>query len=287
MFVFFISSLRVEVFYHQNQLLNINKDLKAAKLIIEEQNRDLVDSISYAKHIQHALLANSKLLKDNLLDHFVLYKPRNIVSGDFYWATVKNDCLYFALCDCTGHGVPGAFMSLLSIAFLNEAIVEKNISEPNEVFDFVRSRLMNTMADEERLDGMDGILLKWEIGKDALTIKYAGANNAPILLKANGEIIKLPYDKMSVGRGVKSDVFKNYEISVKSRETLYLSTDGYKDQFGGEKGKKFSNSRLLLTFSEFSDQSLQTQKDHLLKKFDSWKGDLEQVDDVSIVGFRF
>ena len=142
-----------------NRLKNV--ELKNAFDVIAEKNKDITDSINYAKRIQQALLASDDMLKRNLKEYFVLYKPKDIVSGDFYWAVEKNGCFYLAVCDSTGHGVPGAFMSLLNISFLNEAINEKNISQPNEVFNHARKRLVENISSDGAQDGMDGILVKF------------------------------------------------------------------------------------------------------------------------------
>ena len=253
------------------------------KLALEVHQKEIVDSINYAKRIQYALLANEDLLSKNLDSHFVLFKPKDIVSGDFYWAAEHNNSFYIAVCDSTGHGVPGAFMSLLSIGFLSEAIKEKSIAEPNQVFDYVRKRLIESITNEDQRDGFDGILLRFE--KTSHTITYVAANNHPIIV-SNNEIRHLAYDKMPVGKGVKSDKFTLHTIQSSKEDTIYLYTDGYADQFGGEKGKKFKykplNDMLLLN----NKRALNEQKEILDTTFNNWQGSLEQVDDVLIVGIK-
>ena len=267
-----------------------NKNIEEQKQIVEYQKlalevhqKEIVDSINYAKRIQYALLANEDLLNKNLSSHFILFKPKDIVSGDFYWATEHDNSFYIAVCDSTGHGVPGAFMSLLSIGFLSEAIKEKSITEPNKVFDYVRKRLIESITNENQRDGFDGILLRFE--KISNTITYAAANNHPVII-SNNETTHLAYDKMPVGKGVKSDEFSLHTIHALKGDTIYLYTDGYADQFGGEKGKKFKykplNDMLLLN----SYKSLIEQKEILDITFNTWQGSLEQVDDVLIVGIR-
>jgi len=267
-----------------------NKNIEEQKQIVEYQKlalevhqKEIVDSINYAKRIQYALLANEDLLSKNLDSHFVLFKPKDIVSGDFYWATEHNNSFYIAVCDSTGHGVPGAFMSLLSIGFLSEAIKEKSIAEPNQVFDYVRKRLIESITNEDQRDGFDGILLRFE--KTSHTITYVAANNHPIIV-SNNEIRHLAYDKMPVGKGVKSDKFTLHTIQSSKEDTIYLYTDGYADQFGGEKGKKFKykplNDMLLLN----NKRTLNEQKEILDTTFNNWQGSLEQVDDVLIVGIK-
>lgn len=267
-----------------------NKNIEEQKLIVEHQKqslelhqKEIVDSINYAKRIQYALLAHEDLLVNNLTSHFILFKPKDIVSGDFYWATEHEDYFYLAVCDCTGHGVPGAFMSLLSIGFLSEAIKEKSITEPNQVFDYVRKRLIESITNDNQKDGFDGILLRFH--KSSNEIKYAAANNHPVLI-SNNEILHLKYDKMPVGKGVKSDNFNLNTIQVSKGDTIYLYTDGYADQFGGEKGKKFKYKPLNEILLSIHDKPLLYQKEILDSTFVDWRGSLEQVDDVLIVGIK-
>ena len=266
------------------------KDVEEQKLIIEEKQKEITDSINYAKRIQYSLLAHDDLLKQNLNEFFVLFKPKDIVSGDFYWATKKGNDFYLAVCDCTGHGVPGAFMSLLSISFLNEAINEKNISEPHDVLNFVRERLIRNM--EGGKDGMDAILVRFKVQDLKFKVDYAAAHNRPVLISNagpegfGGEIIELPADKMPVGSGEKNDSFTLHTIEAKKGDTLYFYTDGYADQFGGEKGKKFKYANLNKLLLENSHLELSALNLKLETFFHEWKGDLEQVDDVCIIGVK-
>jgi len=256
-----------------------NVELKAAYDIIELKNKEILDSINYAKRIQYVLLANNDLLKDNLPEHFVLFKPKDIVSGDFYWATKKNDNFYLAVCDSTGHGVPGAFMSLLNMSFLNEAINEKGILQPSQVLDHVRNRLISHM--DGGRDGMDAILICFN--KKTNTLTYSAANNMPIVVRDN-KIIELPFDKMPVGKGERSDNFNSYSFELKRGDTLYLYTDGYADQFGGPSGKKFKYKALNDMLVANSKEKAEKQSQIFEQKFFEWKGDLEQVDDVCVIG---
>lgn len=252
------------------------------KHMVEEHQRETIDSINYAKRIQYALLANDDLLDRNLNKHFVFFKPKDIVSGDFYWATEHNNKFYLAVCDSTGHGVPGAFMSLLNIGFLSEAIKEKNIELPNEVLNYVRKRLIESIGKNGQ-DGMDAILLC--IDNSTNTIKYAAANNEPILISGN-EIIELPKDKMPVGKGERADSFSLHKVDYKTGDVLYLYTDGFADQFGGPKGKKFKYKPLNELLLSNVNLPMFEQKEKLVSALNDWKGNLEQVDDVCIIGIR-
>jgi serine phosphatase RsbU (regulator of sigma subunit)/tetratricopeptide (TPR) repeat protein len=269
------------VIYRQKAEVEKQKDeLTFKNLIIEEKQKEITDSINYARRIQFSLLAHEQVLKNNLNDYFILFQPKDIVSGDFYWSTSKpNGDFYMAVCDCTGHGVPGAFMSLLNISFLNEAINEKNISETGKVLDFVRERLVQNM--EGGKDGMDAILIK----KTGNKIYYSAAHNKPVLIRKNLKI-ELEADKMPVGMADTMNPFKTFEINSEKNDTLYLTTDGYADQFGGEKKKKFKSANLHKLLLEISDLNLTQQKNKVSEIFENWKGDLEQVDDVCVIGIK-
>jgi serine phosphatase RsbU (regulator of sigma subunit) len=253
------------------------------KNIIEEKQKEIVDSILYAKRIQTAILAHDLYLEKHLPEHFVLFKPKDHISGDFYWATKKDNRFYLAVCDSTGHGVPGAFMSLLNIAFLNEAITEKGITKPNEILNHVRERLIRNISKEGNSDGMDGILLC--IDKNTNTYSYAAAHNCPVVLH-NEELIEYPADKMPIGKGIREDSFVHHDLPLVKGDILYMYTDGYADQFGGPKGKKFKYKQLNDLLLSHSNASMSSQKSLLNAAFEEWRGELEQIDDVCVFGIR-
>lgn len=260
---------------------NQKKIIEKQKMVVEEKQKEILDSIQYAKKIQKTLLAHDSLLDEELKNYFVLYKPKDIVSGDFYWATITNNKFYLAVCDSTGHGVPGAFMSLLNASLLNEAIVEKKISEPGAVFNYVREKLAGNLSAESQKDGMDGVLIC--IDKSNRKITYATANNKPILI-TNNERTELINDKMPIGIGERKQDFNTYDLDYKKGDCLYLFTDGYADQFGGEKGKKFKHKNLEMLLSEVNSKTNSEKRDALNSAFENWRGQLEQVDDVTVVG---
>ncbi|MCE3279679.1 MAG: protein serine/threonine phosphatase [Bacteroidetes bacterium] len=257
--------------------------ISVQKNIVEEKQKEIVDSINYAKRIQYALLAHHEFLNEHLPDHFVLFKPKDIVSGDFYWATATADHFYLAVCDSTGHGVPGAFMSLLSISFLNEAINEKRITEPDQVFNFVRSRLIDNISGEGQKDGFDGILIC--LDKKNKKLSYAAANNAPVLVR-NSTITKLENDRMPVGAGEKTNSFRLFNIQLEQNDCLYLYTDGFSDQFGGPAGKKFMSKNLNNLILDIHEKPPKDQQELLFASFNKWKGQLDQVDDICLIGLK-
>ncbi|MBA3680582.1 MAG: tetratricopeptide repeat protein [Bacteroidetes bacterium] len=258
------------------------RENKKQKDIIEQQRNEMIDSINYAKRIQFALLAHTDLLQNNLPQHFVFFKPKDIVSGDFYWATKKDDHFYLAVCDSTGHGVPGAFMSLLNISFLNEAINEKSILAPNQVLNHVRKRLLENM--DGGRDGMDAAIMKISL-KEPNKIEYAAANNAPILIR-NGVVIELSKDKMPVGKGETNDDFVLHKTELQKGDSFYLYTDGFADQFGGPKGKKFKYKQLNQLLLDNCNAPMAKQKEVLDRTIEKWRGNLEQVDDVCVIGIK-
>lgn len=251
--------------------------------LLEEKNKEITDSINYAKRIQYTLLANKDLLKENIKDHFILFEPKDIVSGDFYWASKHGDNFYLAVCDSTGHGVPGAFMSLLNMSFLNESVSEKNIAEPNKIFDHVRKRLIENISHGGAQDGMDAVMLC--LNRSSNTLTYAAANNSSILIR-NKNVIPLDYDNMPVGKGEKNDSFTLRKVDLQKDDLLFLFTDGYADQFGGPKGKKLKYKPLVEIILNNCELPLSEQYEKLRNTFELWKGGLEQVDDVCVIGIR-
>ncbi|MBA2612519.1 MAG: tetratricopeptide repeat protein [Bacteroidetes bacterium] len=289
---FIIESQKLEVDKQREIAINRSVVAERQKEIIELHQKEIVDSINYAKRIQYALLANESLLKSSLPEHFVLFKPKDIVSGDFYWATEHNDNFYLAVCDSTGHGVPGAFMSLLNINFLNEAVIEKNILQPNKIFDHVRIRLIEHFSQEGGRDGMDAILIC--INKITKKITYSAANNAPIVVRDN-KVIEMLKDKMPVGKGEKTDSFSLFDLEMESGDVLYLYTDGYADQFGGPDAKKFKNRQLNDFLTNIHQLSTKEQVEKLNSTYENWRtwfnkdGEKcyhDQVDDICIIGIK-
>ncbi len=283
--LFFITVLFFSFFRRENLLFQ--KAILKQKDIIEEKQKEILDSINYAKRIQFSLLASESLLNRNLPEHFVLFKPKDVVSGDFYWATPTPEGFVFITADCTGHGVPGAFMSLLNISKLSQAINENKITRPDLILNNIRIEIikaLNTEGSEESKDGMDAVLCKLDVKN--LKLQYAAANNAFYIIR-NNELLICKADKMPVGKGHDDSIsFTFNEIALEKGDVIYTFTDGYADQFGGPKSKKFKYKQLENILMSICSLPLKEQSMILNQKFEDWKGSLDQVDDVLIIGVK-
>ena len=273
----------------QNKILERQKqEVENQKNIIEEKQSEIISSINYAQRIQSAVLTGQEVWNKISKEHFIVFQPRDIVSGDFYWAHVlPNGRAIFALADCTGHGVPGGFMSMLGNSFLNEIIVENKIFKADEILNRLRDKVIAALFQQgqtEQKDGMDMSLCVWN--KMDNTIEFAGANNALYLVR-DKQLTEYKGDKMPIGTYLEENKkFSAQKISLMSGDMIYLSTDGFADQFGGEKGKKFKYKQLEELLVEVSEQQLQEQKNKLQSTFIDWKLNHEQTDDVSLIGIK-
>jgi serine phosphatase RsbU (regulator of sigma subunit) len=267
----------------------LNKEVSIQKEELLDKNKNITDSIHYAQRIQNVLLTSHSYIKENLNDFFILNKPKDIVSGDFYWAVRQDDHFYFQVADCTGHGVPGAFMSLLGINFLNEIALERQIQSPDHILNTLRAEIMKVFTDKDKTesqinDGMDCVLCKFDLKTNLL--HYVAANNSIVVIR-NSEVIELKGDKMPVGKSPNDQVpFTLHSFQLEKGDCLYLFTDGYPDQFGGANGKKFKAKNVKELLLSTAVQPIDQQKNLLNTYFENWKGKLEQVDDVLMVGIR-
>jgi serine phosphatase RsbU (regulator of sigma subunit)/tetratricopeptide (TPR) repeat protein len=278
----------IGAFIAYRKIKNSKEVIGAQKQLVEEKQKEILDSINYAKRIQYALLASDNLLKTHLPEHFVLFKPKAVVSGDFYWGCPVDEGFIYITADCTGHGVPGAFMSLLNISKLSQVINEKGVSKPNMVLNEVRSEIIKALnphgGQETSKDGMDAVLCKLNIKQKKL--EFSAANNSFYIVR-NNAILHCKADKMPVGKGVDDSIpFSYNEISLEKGDVIYTFTDGYADQFGGMMGKKFKYKQLEELVLSIHHEPMEVQKQKLDEAFEKWKGSLEQVDDVCIVGVR-
>lgn len=282
------SELREE----KEKVENINKEVLEQKAVIEHKNTEITDSIKYAKNIQEALLPNLSSIHQLFPKSFVLYMPKDIVSGDFYWFAKNEYTRFIAAVDCTGHGVPGAFMSIVGNTLLNEIVNEKKLTVPGEILlelhKGVKIALNQNAQEFERRDGMDIALCAFTEGSNQ--IQYAGANRPLWIYRKQNhyqlEIIKAT--KYPIG-GIELEetrIYENHTIDVFEGDSIYLFSDGYADQFGGPKGKKFMLTNLQKTIFESVEQPMDKQKGNLAKAFSDWKQDAEQIDDVLVIGIK-
>jgi serine phosphatase RsbU (regulator of sigma subunit) len=255
----------------------------ASKRELEQQHTEILDSITYAKRIQSAILPPPKLIKEYLPESFILYKPKDVVAGDFYWLEHKGDQVLFAAADCTGHGVPGAMVSVICNNGLNRSVREYGLTDPGQILDKTRDVVIQEFekSEEEVKDGMDIALCSLE----GNTLKYAGANN-PLWIIRDGEIIETKANKQPIGKYTDPKPFTTHSIELKKGDSIYIFSDGYVDQFGGEKGKKFKPANLRKLLLSIQDQSMEKKKELLDEAFESWRGDLEQIDDVCLIGVK-
>jgi len=282
--------------------LAVNKEkekVEAVKKQLEDKNKDITDSIRYAQNIQKAILPPIEEIKKTLPESFILFKPKDIVSGDFYFYAKVRDTIILAACDCTGHGVPGAFMSMIGSQLLNEIINDRSVDDAAEVLNQLRDGIIHAFGEAgvtgEQKDGMDMALCAFYWRKDIgiVNLQYAGAFN-PLYIIRNGspdrsgqssdKLEQIKADKQPVGYHYgKQMPFTNHNIPLRKGDTLYLFSDGYRDQFGGPRGKKFMSKRFKQLFLDIQEMGMEEQKKHLDKTIEDWKGDGEQVDDILFV----
>lgn len=273
--------------YRQKQ--RDHQNLTFQKTIIEAKNKDITDSIKYAKRIQGAILPPETHWHKLLPDSFVYYRPKDILSGDFYWIEENDEAVFIAAVDCTGHGVPGALMSIVGYNLLNKAVLEQNLQQPAEILNmlnkWVTITLRQTIDDSSVRDGMDISLCR--ISKKTNELQWAGAFN-PLYIVRNGKLKELRGDKFPIGIFINEsmDEFTSHTEQLYSGDTLYLFTDGYADQFGGPKGKKFKYKNLQELLLSKNSETMEKQKENLESTLEDWKGELEQVDDILVIGVR-
>ncbi|MCC6372919.1 MAG: DUF4154 domain-containing protein [Bacteroidia bacterium] len=271
-----------------NALLENQKtEIEHQKSVIEEKHMAIKDSILYAERIQRSFLASEDLLNKNLHDYFILYQPRDVVSGDFYWASILNNGRFaFATADSTGHGVPGAIMSLLNITSLEKAI--ESLNEPAEILNHTRKtiieRLKKDGSKEGGWDGMDCTLMVFNFENNSL--QYAAANN-PLWILRNNDVLVFSPDKMPVGRFQRDHIpFSQHSIQLQKGDIIYTTTDGIPDQFGGPEGKKFMYKRLKELLLSIAQLPMNEQKIQIKKTLDEWMKNKEQLDDITLIGIR-
>lgn len=261
------------------------KALRGAKNEIQAKNMEVIASINYARRIQTAILPDDKKINHLFPQSCVIYEPKDIVAGDFYWMTEIGNDIFIAVADCTGHGVPGAMVSMPCSAALNRCVKEFGLRKPSEILDKCREIIIETFdeGDFEVYDGMDIALCR--VNRTKKELQFAGANN-PLYRINKGNLEEIKADRQPVARYANIKPFTNHVISVEKEDVFYLFTDGFADQFGGPKGKKFMYRRFKETLVQGSADSLETQCKTLLKVLKDWQGNFEQIDDVCVIGFK-
>ncbi|MEO9533737.1 MAG: tetratricopeptide repeat protein [Crocinitomicaceae bacterium] len=269
--------------------------------ILSEKNKEILDSINYAKRLQEAILPSDEFLQNTLADHFILYKPKDIVAGDFYWVKEVGNIIYFAAADCTGHGVPGAFVSLVCNNALDKTILDLGAVSPSQILENVTKLVVDNFENSTHAikDGMDIALCS--INKDSLELQYSGANNPLWIIsnqldttseyltfnsKNNLSLFEVKASKQPVGKYNFKKDFKNHIFQLKKGDQIYLCSDGYADQFGGEKGKKFKYKQMKTLILENALLNKEAQKNELESKLLTWMKDFEQVDDICVFGVK-
>jgi len=284
-----IEEQKVEIEAQRDEISEQKSYVEEQRDRIVIQNDEITSSIQYARRIQQAVLPGKRTLENTLPEHFIFFKPRDIVSGDFYWVEKKEEQIVVVAADCTGHGVPGAFMSLLGLTFLNEIVNHEGVLKASEILNRLRKNIIRAMSHkdeaEQAKDGMDLALVVIDRQLDML--EFAGAYN-PLILIRNGELIEIKGDNMPVGQHiVEARPFTNHKVNLEHGDMIYLFSDGYPDQFGGEKGGKYKARPFKKYITQISNEPVKKQVTMLEKELKRWMGNEPQVDDILVCGIRY
>jgi serine phosphatase RsbU (regulator of sigma subunit) len=269
------------------KIKNQKEEIRLQHDILARQNEQITHSLNYARKIQAAVLSSDERIEEILSQYFILFKPRDIVSGDFYWIRRVNKYLLVATADCTGHGVPGGFLSMLGVSFLNEIVRKREITQANQVLDKLRERVKTTLDQtgklDEATDGMDIAL--YIIDTETNKLQFSGANNT-LYIYRNKQLIEFEGDDQPIGIYEQEHPFTYHEIQLEKGDAIYSYTDGYVDQFGGNNSGKFLSKRLKKILLNIQDKKMSEQKLLLEKAFNKWKGEKKQIDDMLVVGIK-
>ena len=288
--IYFFMKYREKKLQSEKKVLEVKvaertSELKHQKELVEEKNKEITDSITYAKRLQNAILPSHELIEQYFPDSFVFYKPKDIVAGDFYWLEHFGDLVFIAAADCTGHGVPGAMVSVVCSNSLDRAVKEFGLRDTGKILDKTRELVIETFekSGENVKDGMD--ISIFSINKTTKQLQWSGANN-PLWFISKGELHEIKGDKQPIGKHDSATVFTTHTLEYKLDTIYYLITDGYADQFGGNKGKKFKYKQLQELFLVNYQRSMKEQEEILERTFEDWKANLEQIDDVTLIGIK-
>lgn len=261
------------------------KKIEEQRSVIEQKNRDITDSIKYAKQVQMAIMPSKESIDAHLPQNFMIYLPKDIVAGDFYWSYASEDLYMFAVADCTGHGVPGALVSLICYNALNRTVRDFGLTDPGEILDKTNSLVVDFFSQgaADVKDGMDVSVIVIDFSKKR--ILWSGANN-PLIYFDGGDCVKIGPNKMAIGNKENKENYTSHIIPYLTETTYYMFSDGYADQFGGENNKKFMQKRMIALMEIANKRSVGRQEQLFLDSFNDWKGANEQVDDVALFGFK-
>jgi serine phosphatase RsbU (regulator of sigma subunit) len=277
-----------EISEQKEEIESQRDEIEAQRDLVFAQKKEITDSIGYAQRIQAAILPQPAYLKNILPEYFVWYKPRDIVSGDFYWIKELGSSIVVVAADCTGHGVPGAFMSMLGITLLNELFVDGDTSHPGEILGQLRTKVKAMLVQEggirDQKDGMDMAIAV--IDKEKKELQFAGAYNPLYLIRNGDQLSELKGDKQPIGIHWEENEFNNQIVELREKDTVYVFSDGFVDQYGGEQGKKFKTQKFKELLLSVQSESMEKQKQLIEEAFETWRGNREQIDDVCVVGIR-
>ena len=264
------------------------QEIAAKNLELERKNKDILDSINYARRIQTALLPSEKRVKEALKHSFIFFRPKDIVSGDFYWMEQVGDKILFAAADCTGHGVPGAFMSFIGHNGLNKAVIENQITTPSEILDQLNKAVNDTLKQHENPEVRDGMdIAICSLDTKTLDLEFAGAFN-PLYVVRDGEVMETKGDRRPIGSfvGAEDKKFTNHKLKLQKNDALYIFSDGFADQFGGPEGKKFRYKQFREILVQTHDDDISAKNEFLQEVIDTWRGEFEQIDDIVVIGVK-
>ncbi|MEI6019714.1 MAG: SpoIIE family protein phosphatase [Bacteroidota bacterium] len=280
-------SLEQKVIERTEEVVRQKSEIESKNEELEILYKQVTDSIHYAKRIQDTILPANSKVKTLLPDSFILFKPKDIVSGDFYWIEKKADLVYFAAVDCTGHGVPGAFMSLVGYNVLKDIIKNSKVAKPSEILDAMREGVISTMTVDESKQAKDGMdMTLCAINYEKMELQYAAAFN-PLIIIRNGELIMHQANKFPIGAFIgEKTKFDNHIIPLQKGDQIFIFSDGYADQFGGPNGKKFMVGNFRKLLANIASLTSSAQKEKLDETLLNWQGGQEQVDDVLVIGVK-
>ena len=283
---FSVAGLAVVGFSRYHIKKKAARELEKKNTIIAEKNKDILDSINYAKRIQSAILPADEVVGKLLSDHFIVYQPKDIVSGDFYWVGENGSKIMLAAVDCTGHGVPGALLSMIGHNALNKTVNQQGRTKPDEILAAIHREVVSTLGQDGRTDLKDGMDIAFcTYHKDSGMLEFAGAFNPVFIVRKNSILEEIKGDRHAIASAAASAKgFTLHSVQLEKGDMFYLLSDGFSDQFGGKDGKKFKVSRIKELLISVHDQPMNEQRKVIERTIEEWRGSLEQIDDIMVIG---